>query len=186
MLKISVSDVCGFSCSNEIIKVYDDRKKVFYQRLNPAKEICKFNLPKGNYFTPCNIARGEIVVYDIPTLPKPERIYPLPKKFFIVSGKNKNKCSIYMETGKIFFDRDFLNSLHRPTLTFILLHELGHYLYSGNGQDSEKKCDLFATSKMLELGYNPNQILKASLFSLTNNILSKQRKAETFFHAKKI
>lgn len=89
-----------------------------------------------------------------------------------------------METGKIFFDRDFLNTLDRPTLTFILLHEFGHYLYSGNGQESEKKCDLFATAKMIELGYNPNQILKASLFSLTNNILSKKRKVETFFHAK--
>ena len=184
MLKISVPSVSGFRCTDEVIKIYDDKKRLFYQRLNPAKELCKFNLPKGEYFTPCNVARGEIVVYDIPQMPRPEKITPLPKKFFIEVGKNPNKCSVYMVTGKIFFDKQFLSSLNRSEICYIILHEFGHYLYSGNGMSSEKKCDTFATCKMLELGYNPNQILKASLNSLTSSENSKKRKLNTYIHTK--
>jgi hypothetical protein len=184
MKKIHVSEVRGFRCKDKTIQIFDDKKKPFYLRLNPNAETCYFNLPIGTYFTKNNIKNNSVVAYDIPNLPKPEKLFPIPKKFFIVVTKNPNKCTVYMRSGKIDFDRDFLKSLNKPTITFIFLHEFAHYLYSDYGNDSEKKCDTYATIKMLEKGYNPNQILKASLNSLTNSQNSKERKVNTFNHAK--
>jgi hypothetical protein len=183
--KIINFSVSGFVSTDEVILIFDNRKRQFYKRINPERKKCFFNLPTGEYFTSSNIVRGEIVVYDIPQIPKAEQLTKIPRTFYIVTGNNPNKCSVYLNKGKIFFDTQFLKSLNRPQLVYIIFHELAHYMYRGNGNQSEKNCDTFATAKMLEIGYNPNQILKANLLSLTNSHKSKIRKINTYIHTKK-
>lgn len=61
----------------------------------------------------------------------------------------------------IKYDRNFFERLTPEARLFVILHEHGHYLYS-----DELNCDLFAANEMLKMGFNPSQIVNASIVSL--------------------
>lgn len=127
-----------------------------------------FNLPKGKYFTnnKCFKAKRPLN-YSVPDLPKAEGKRPLPKKFTVMYGKNPNKCSVFPDKGLVIFDKS-LRKLPRFILQYIMFHELGHYFYFGNGNDSEMKCDTFANIQMIKRGWNPSNCFIANQFVLSN------------------
>lgn len=132
----------------------------------------RFNMPFGEYTyfgsfvkldSPVNIA-------DIILPPKERKLNGAGKKYKIVFGDNPNKCTIFYAPGVILFDRSFLNS---PLFVRygIYFHELGHHFYK-----TEWKADLYATKKMLEYGFNPSQIGRVGLESLSNNSFDRKER----------
>jgi len=60
----------------------------------------------------------------------------------------------------------------KPYFDFILNHEYGHTFYGyGNlysPEEAEAYCDLFASNKMIDMGYNPSQIMNAPKATLSS------------------
>lgn len=186
MFKISNAKTEGFGSLDSEIIIREKNGKVFYLYKNPKKMFCEFNLPKGNFYTNNKLAKlTEPKKYKLPQLPPFERRLKIPAKIRISYGKNKNKCSVFLEEGKIIFDKDFKRQLSTPTFVFVICHELGHYYYGGHNPvkepkkylESETKCDIFAIKLMLKNGYNPSQIVLSSRFSLSD--VSEERKLIT-------
>ncbi len=163
-MKLSVDKPQGFIVRKNPVVICDAKGRHFYSTENIKKPVKAFNLPVGDY----QLVKGKIapldrmVSYNLSKLPKPERSgRKNPDNFDIEFGDNPNKCSVLWNDEKIIFDKEFAKTLTIPELYFILFHEYGHRLYS-----TEKLCDLFSSNMMLKKGYNPSQIMKASLSSL--------------------
>ena len=139
-----------------------------------------FNLPIGQYYL-----HGDLMKLKHPVsfgeikLPKPQRNFK-QKKYKITFANNPNKCTIFHDTGLIVFDNFFKNA-PRFILLDIYFHELGHNFYK-----SEQYADMYATKKMLEIGYNPSQIGLSVLITLRetqNNDFRKLVKLNTLKNA---
>lgn len=160
-MDIRTNKTTGFEALNPVT-IYDRKGFIFYATETP----CFFNLPEN--FT--GKVDGEIrqlknpVVYETPDLPTFEKKTPL-KRLTITYGENPNKCSIRFKDGVIFFDNEFKDK--ELTRNYIIGHEIGHFFYIGNGDESEMKCDIFSAKMMLDNGYNPSQILLTSFLTLT-------------------
>ncbi len=153
-------------CKSARLRIYDDTGREFYFKDNVNGTIC-FNLPKGSYFSNCPLTRlAKPVVYVLPKFPRRNVFFAMPKSFNVKKGNNPNKVSVLLNTGDILVDSK-LCALPRPTLVFFLYHELGHYLYRGEGLKSEMNCDTFAQRQMLKRGYNPSQTWTASHCTLS-------------------
>lgn len=87
----------------------------------------------------------------------PERKYD-PSSVKISRGDHESsKACIYPGLGRIFYNKQFLDSI--PDLTArkqVMFHELGHIYYQ-----SEWKCDLFAATVLYMLGYPKEAIIQA-------------------------
>ncbi len=145
--------------------IYDNNGQLFYSSKFTDHigngETLKFNLPAGDYKYNGNFIKlaNPVKVVNIPLPPKERHI--TPKRYEIIFADNPNKCSIYYDEGVIIFDNSFKN---KPMYVkyVIYFHELGHHWYQ-----TEEKADLFAAKKLLELGFNPSQIGRAFLDSLS-------------------
>lgn len=154
MKKFSLKEATSFQKITPI-SIWDENKKPFYINVREGKY--KFNLPKGNYY----LTFGELQplkefspIREF-TLPKKERNLKIPKsglKFFV--EKTPFVAHIYKNSGRVYLDPS-LKNLPKYSRAFIILHEIGHYLYA-----NEFKADLFAAHRMLKKGYNPSQIYK--------------------------
>lgn len=154
MREIKIKDITGFYSKNPVI-IFDENLKTFYEKINVPKNGLYFNLPKGIYYTFCNIQKlSEPIKQALPILPKPEKKVPF-KKIRVKVGENKNKATINISTGEVLLDKNIFDA-KKQVSTFILLHEIGHFFYY-----SEEKCDLFAAYFMLKNGYNRTQIAHA-------------------------
>ena len=174
-MKLVVKHKTGFSCIDNQLLIFDKNKIPFYFRDN-NKTTFKFNLPVGTYYTENNLVKLNRPCFY--TSPKLKPFYfnkTLPNRFKIVYENNPNKCSVDLTRGIIIFDNSFKNE-PRFIKDFIKFHELGHYRYSGRGQESEKDCDNFSVHCMIKIGYNPSQINVASKYTLGENHLSVDRK----------
>lgn len=133
-------------------------------------EPLEFNLPAGFYKYD-----GSFIKLDSPVktvnfpLPPKERHYP-QKRYKIVFGDNPHKCSIFYEPGIILFDNGFKNA---PLYIKygIYFHELGHLFYK-----TESKADMYAAKKMLDYGFNPSQVGRVGLMTLSNNSFDRKEK----------
>ncbi len=142
--------------------IRDFRGKLFYstEGLRPVKS---FNLPQGTYLIDRgNIKQVGFIKPKLYPIPEPERRLKAPFDFKIEFANNPNKCTIQWTKKRIVFDYE-LKEKSLPELFFILYHEYSHALYK-----TEKYADLFAANLMLKKGYNPSQIGKAPLTSLSN------------------
>jgi hypothetical protein len=160
VIRIKVHKPSGFSCSGSV-RIYSLNGKPFY--FFNAKKNVHFNLPAGEYLSEFPIKKAALKKYKLPTLPKPERKLKLPAQFTFVFTDNPNTCSVLLEKGLIICDNK-LRSFTAPALSFIYLHELGHYFYQ-----SEENCDRYAARKMLKSGFNPSQIAEAPRVTLRGN-----------------
>lgn len=174
MQKFTVKQKNGFKSFDTVVKIYDKNGILFYCKEN-KNGLLHFNLPKGEYCTYNNLMTAKIRNYKLPKLPKANNPKPLPNDFKIIFCNNPNKCSVDNKNHVIYFDNSFKNQ-PIPCLDYILFHELGHYLYSNDGNNSEKNCDLFAMKKMLEIGYNPSQVLWVQNGTLSESKLNNDRK----------
>lgn len=159
-------------------KIFDTKGNIFYDdsfcNTIASGRPLKFNLPAGKYRYD-----GYFIKLDFPVtmklidLPPAERNINKFKRYEIVFGVNPNKCTIYYDAGVILFDNSFIN---QPLYIKygVYFHELGHHFYR-----TEWKADLYATKKMLEYGFNPSQIGRVGLLTLSSKPESFDRKKRT-------
>lgn len=177
MKKITLTEKTGFATSLPF-RILDDRKIEFYSNdfVDSVSngERLKFNLPKGVYYYEGYLEKlPKPVFFKEITLPAKERVLP-KKKYFIRYGKNPNKCTVNHLTGEIIFDIAFKDA-PKYVLYDIYFHELGHRFYI-----TESLADLYATKRLLDLGFNPSQIGRANILSLSaRNMQRKEQKFET-------
>ena len=172
---LRVDKKTGFLSLYPVTEIYDKNGIPFYIKKRKGKEL-RFNLPKGEYLTRQNFSvLPEPIKNKIPNLPEPNQRTRLPKEFKIFFIDNPYKCSVNPEKGLIYFDKSF-KKLPKPVIDFVKFHELGHYFYRGQGQKSEKLCDLFAGCVMLQLGYNISQVKWAKEILSDGHIFSRRRK----------
>lgn len=175
MKKLILEEKTGFQTSLPF-QIFDSKGVLFYDDTFVDKistgEPLKFNVPAGEFqYNGSFIKLFEPVKTKTIVLPPKERNIPkVPKRYKIEFGDNKNKCTIFYDLGLILFDRSFLNA---PLYVKygIYFHELGHHWYK-----TEWKADLYATKKMLEYGFNPSQIGRVGLMTLSNNSFDRKEK----------
>ena len=149
-----------------------------------CKEGKEFNLPEGQFSISGEVKEIPFKYKKI-DFPEFENVKPLKVLNIIFVDNYPNKCSVWLDTGKVLADSNFK---YLPSFVFmyIMFHEVGHFYFRGNGALSEIQCDTFARQKMIEKGYNPSQIDLAIQVSLSNNShLSEQRKKISFNQLKK-
>lgn len=183
-MRIFLDKKSGFTTTDKLVVVNDARGQIFYYKEN-TDGLLHFNLPEGEYTHDNNLTPAKPRNYQLKWLPKGNRIKPLPPNgFTIVFEENPNKCSVDSDTHTIYFDNSF-KTAPQPIIDFIKAHELGHYFYSGQGQRSERLCDLFAYNTLLDYGYNPSQIWHAQKISLSDSEKAQVRKNEIYQQANK-
>lgn len=166
MFAFSVDRKTGFSTTSKNFLILDKNKIPFYTWKNQRIEPFIFNLPTGDYFTSDPLTDlPSPFIYKLPTL-KPRYFFKkFPNGFKISFGRNPNKCTVDLNNSTIVFDNSFRN-YPRWVLDYIKFHELGHFMYSGRGDESEADCDVFACWSMIKVGYNPSQVAAARKMSL--------------------
>lgn len=145
------------------VNIRDYRGVLFYTTESMVPLVEAFNLPPGDYFVDSGSFKEMTspVRYKLAELPPVERLSFPPYGFEIIFAENPHKCSIFWKERTIIFDKSFEDS-PLPELFFIYFHEIGHSKYGYETKysmkDAEAFCDLFASNKMLEMGFNPSQI----------------------------
>lgn len=178
MKTFRVNKKSGFVCAGGVARIFKNGK-IFYLNVSKNGKKIYFNLPAGVYTTDNEIKLlPRPLRYKVKRLPAPER-YFTPKTFDITIGKNPNKVSIWVHTGKVLIDADFWETLNEPQRKHCLYHEYGHYFYS-----TEWKCDLYAARKMLKEGFSPSQVFQAVYFNLSPNKEANHRKKIIYNYAK--
>ena len=167
MKKFRVNRKSGFVTNDKNLLILDKDMIPFYYRENLSGNY-KFNLPLGTYYTENSLSITRPNFYTTPKLKDRYFFKRYPNKFKIIYSENPNKCSVDIDRGIIIFDNSFREQ-PRFIKDFIKFHELGHYRYSGRGQESEKDCDNFAAYCMIQLGYNPSQVSVANKMSLSDD-----------------
>lgn len=175
MMTLALEQKTGFETSLPF-EIYDITGQLFYssdftEHIRNGERM-KFNVPAGEYKY-----NGSFIKLDKPIehkkiiLPKKERhLAGSKRQYKVIYGKNPNKCTIYYKAGLIIFDESFRN-VPMFIRYAIYYHEIGHHFYK-----TESKADLYATKKMLDLGFNPSQIGLAGLMSLSENSFDRQEK----------
>lgn len=151
---------------NKGILFYDNTFTDHISRGEPVE----FNLPAGVYRYDGNFVKldSPVKMPDIFLPPKERNL--VQKKYKIKYGDNPNKCTIFYAPGVILFDNSFKNA---PLYIRygIYFHELGHLCYK-----TEEKADAYSAKKMLDLGFNPSQIGRVGLMTLSNNSFDRKVK----------
>lgn len=174
----------GLISKDYVIEIKDNNG-LFYFKENPNNKEIYFNLPAGIYQSDNNLfLMNNPKNYKLIDLPVRNHFKKMPKDLKIVYTKNPNKCSVDLNNNVAFFDYSFMN---KPSYIkdFVYYHELGHYKYLGEGNESEKNCDSYAFNRMIKKGYNPSQIMAANYFTLTNKPTSLERKENIYLHTLK-
>jgi len=165
---LTVTKKTGFRITDITVPVNirDDRGILFYTT-EDTMPVYEFNLPPGKYLVDSGYFKPmeKPKFFKIEPLPSSETFFPVvPNDFAIEFAPNRNKCSIFWKEKLIVFDTKFADA-PLSHIYFILFHEYGHSRYGLNRkysyEESEAYCDLYATNKMLEMGFNPSQINKS-------------------------
>lgn len=175
MRALNVTKKTGYKITDISVPVnIRDYRGILFYTTEPIMPVYEFNLPAGQYFVDSGYFKERFspINFKQANLPFPEKIFSLPPfDFKIMFAPNPNKCSIFWKEKVIIFDDSFIDR-PLPELFFIYYHECGHSKYGYNTRysmkESEAFCDLYASNKMLELGFNPSQINKAPKDSLSD------------------
>lgn len=161
---LRLKEKTGFrTLTNEVTILKNGRLFYHFQKQRPG---WSFNLPAGEYTTDSAIhVISKPVRFKYPRLPKPEKKAELPRasKLKIKIGINRNKASIWTQLNSILIDRSIADNPYY-VLVYVFLHEIGHYYYK-----TEWKADLFSCVTMLQKGFNPSQVFRASRETLSKN-----------------
>lgn len=147
----------------------------FYYRDKPQR----FNLPPGDYISHTEIRRlKNRLPNHIRRVPRPEvnDYETAPGYYILVISPNPNKASINLKSGVITIDPELAKN--EIIKNYVIEHELGHYYYRGNGQESERKCDMFAMKRMIDKGYNRSQIeaaIKSTLHPANDRVCTGEK-----------
>lgn len=96
-----------------------------------------------------------------------------PKKFKEKFGINPKFCTVFQRDNTIFWDKDAHDQLNSAQKDWIVGHEKGHYYFKNKlGKRSkivERLCDAYSAQKMIEKGYDKNQIIEAIKTTIDNS-----------------
>lgn len=169
MKEIFLKKKSGFKVIQHPVKIYDARGILFYSTEDLKNKPEKINLPAGFklYLRSGVLQKLKNSVnfshLFVNQLPARERYhYRFPSNFPLIFQPTPHKAFIDWENKIILVDTQFLNR-PIPDLQFILLHEHAHCFYK-----SEKYADQYAAKQMLKQGFNPSQIAKAQVLSLSD------------------
>ena len=166
----------GFRSKAPLVAVYTTDYEPFYI-MKRKGAYTYFNLPKGEFIIDIEVEKlNKPNVFNAPSLPKFERNIKRPKEIKIVFADNPNKCSISLEDGVIICDHS-IKAKGRAEQCFVIYHEFGHYFYK-----TESCCDLYASRRMINEGYNPSQTVFSVNGCLSDR--SQNRKDEIYNFAK--
>jgi hypothetical protein len=161
----------GFTTRDNIITILDSRGKLFYCK-EKVGETFWFNLPVGSYKTNNTLMSAPFREYNLPSLPDKDRNIEGDVKT-ISDSRMKGIAKTIPTLGHIYLNPS-LKYYSECEIAFAFWHEYAHKFYKGGGELSEKNCDLYATWRMLQDGYNPTQIWQAQKNLLTGNGIRKQ------------
>ena len=172
--KLELKRKTGFKINNPEVPVIinDYRGKVFYNN-SELKNRTAFNLPKGIYFIKSgNFSMLERpVLYKKNKLPLPERLRAWPFDFKVIFAFNPQKATINWTHKVIIFDNR-LRDKSLPELYYILFHEFAHSKFK-----TETLTDALAENMMINFGFNPSQIAKAPITSLSDKQVVRKTNA---------
>ena len=156
---------------NKAVIIRDFRNKLFYETESRLPTVKYFNLPPGKYYVDAGQIRvlTRPIKYRLPQLPERERFNkPFPFNFSFHFSPNPNKCTIFWNRKQIVCDPQYKNA-PLPVLYFMLFHEFAHSKYG-----TEKFADLGAARMMLQKGFNPSQIMRAPIDTLSKKQLLRK------------
>ena len=180
----TLDKITGFYSYSPVICIYKYDKPFYANTLKNGNKVMEWNMPPGEY----DLIEGNFkkflkpLEYNLISLPKSLNEIKFPGKVKIYWTDNPNKCSVDLKDKykmKVYFDHSFKN-VSPYVRTWVLGHELGHYVYRGNGQKSEKLCDHLGGNLMLKNGYNPKQIDAAIEIAISNGYHALERKNELY------
>lgn len=175
MRELRITDKTGFKIRDPNVPVIirDFRGILFYTTEPSIPNIETFNMPflGVKYFVESGSFQplSQPVEYELLALPKTaERELNPPFGFDIVFGNNPNKCTISFKNKIIFFDNAFKEKT-LPEIYFVLFHEFAHQYFH-----TEDLTDTLAANYMLKKGFNPEQIGRAQITSLSSRQLPRK------------
>jgi len=172
MKKLFLDEKSGF-LANTPFTIFEPNGNVFYSseftdKIKEGKQLI-FNLPAGKFYLEGNIKKlGRPKISKRISLPPKERNIS-KGRYKIIFGNNPNKCTIYYKAKLIVFDNAFKDGPLYVKYD-IYFHELGHHYYK-----TEKFADLYAVKKMLDYGFNPSQIGRVKIISLSSTSLERKK-----------
>lgn len=183
-MRFGIDKITGFYSYSPVICILRNDKPFYANTLKNGKKVMEFNLPPGEY----DLIEGSFkkflkpLEYKLIDLPKSNNELKFPGKVKIYWRENPNKCSVDLSDKylmKVYFDPSF-RDMSDYVRTWVLGHELGHYIYRGRGQRSEKCCDHVSANLMLMNGFNPKQIDAAIKIAISNGYHALERKNELY------
>lgn len=171
-MRIALNKKTGFRIidRSKPVNIRDERGLLFYTTEPLLPRVEMFNLPAGTYEIDGGIRiMDKPVKYNAIPLPPVERNHPNPIGFDITFGDNPHKCTINFAKRLIFFDNSFKEKT-LPEIYFVLYHEYAHQYYK-----TEKYADILASNYMLVKGFNPSQIARAHITSLSCRQLHRKK-----------
>lgn len=172
MTKLTVDEKTGFRIRDPYTPVIirDFRGILFYSTEDQMPKVKEFNLPPGEYFVESGkfTQMAAPVKYRLLPIPFPERFFDDPGNFEVRFGDNPHKCTISFGGRWILFDESFKEK-PIPQIWHTLYHEFGHAKYK-----TEKYADTYAHNCMLKKGFNPYQISRAHIMSLSAAALERK------------
>jgi hypothetical protein len=164
----------GFKTNSPALLIYECGMP-FYSR-EKIHTGFRFNLPAGEYeVRQGDLDQCEVVEYPLMKIDEPNNVTAFPKGLELVWIPTPAKCQIDVYNNKVYADPIF-KKFPKYVFKWVYGHELGHFLYKGEGLKSEKNCDVFSGNLLLTEGYNPSQIRSAIDLAISNRLSSLCRK----------
>jgi hypothetical protein len=158
MQSIKVDEKKGFYTDGPV-EIYDKRG-IFLRYDKPTY----FNLPAGSY----SVTKGQISALEEPVYYEPLQLAiptkpPINRKVNIKPrhSSEPQKMDIDYQNDDMRINPEWEATLTTPEYEFATRHECGHYFYHADDA-GQYNCDRMAADSMLEDGFNPDQIRKAS------------------------
>ncbi len=169
MHELTLSYKTGFKVLDvtKPVIIRDQRGILFYSTEALVPRVKVFNLPAGTYQVDAGSFRAldTPVMFRLAKLPPPDRIHPSPVGFALSFEENENKATINFIERNIKLDNQFFDK-PLPSVFFLRYHEYAHQFFGG-GKRGEMMADLLAHNFMLIKGFNPSQIGRAQITSLS-------------------
>src|ERR1035437_8543385 len=148
------------------IKIYDSKKKHFYFRKNPDRNIT-FNLPKGEYYSDNNLEKQNLFIPYPVSYTGFKDGWVNEIDFYVCHNENKATIFPTLKRPKVFLDNKIANHVYKPLTMFLLSHEVSHREPEGRGIECNSNtanfCDINGANYLInKVGLNPSQIVLAT------------------------
>jgi len=178
MKRLILNEKTGFrNITGGNVIILDEEYKPFYDTRIVNSKVWEFNLPRGVYYLQTGKIAKRVtpVEYTLEKLPPYTRnLRGNPETFPIIFGQNNYTASVFWDKERSPFKKCAIyldNSMKektKPEMMFILYHECAHK-YWNDSKEEEAACDAWAANKMLAEGYNPSQIDRSIIMTLSEH-----------------